>query len=561
MSSAAATTADPLPLQQTSTPADRLWLLIASAVFAALSLWFGFRGEGFVEADGCTHYLFSRFAIDHPYLLVNVWGRPLVTAVYALPAYFGGRTGVRLTSLVMAMVCALAVYRIARNQQYRHPSIAAICLFAQPMFFLHSFAELTELVFATVVVLAFWAYQQRMWMVMTVLIAITPVGRPEGFGFMIAAAVALLLHRRWWWILALPLPLVIWSWIGWVQYGSPDHVKWYQWLIHEWPYEAQSNYGSGPIWHYAAYLPAVVGPLLLPATLVGAVWCFRHGRLWDAWPWSPKRSTRLGPGFDVVPGTPTRNALTPSPGTPGEGWGEGSVSTSIDRSLSTKPSPLPADREREQAHRRRCDFVLAALPFGILLVHSIFWFFGKFSGGELRYLMVVAPCWALVTARGVERLATLLRLRHPILIAGLLAIVPLSVNRFYHVLPIDLSPDEQIAKRIAEQYRGHAMLTTEFPRIVTPVPTLFYFLDVCNTDSSKVGWWNREAIQRPQPGLFLIYETVLANYNSDARMVVPKELIEQSGWVLYEQYGPGWAVYLSPVSASGRATHDLLEKR
>src|SRR5690349_6535353 len=78
------------------------WLpiLVAGAIFAALSLWAGIASEGFLEADSCTHYQYARFALGEPHYLVNVWGRPFVTALYAVPAVLGGRIGVRVTSLI-----------------------------------------------------------------------------------------------------------------------------------------------------------------------------------------------------------------------------------------------------------------------------------------------------------------------------------------------------------------------------------------------------------------------------------------------------------------------------
>src|SRR5208282_2476961 len=97
--------------------------------------------------------------------LLNVWGRPLVTALYALPAQYG-LLGARLLSLALALLCGAVTYRLAREQGMTNPALAAICLFAQPLFFLHSFSELTELPFATLLVLAFWAYQRRRFAVM-----------------------------------------------------------------------------------------------------------------------------------------------------------------------------------------------------------------------------------------------------------------------------------------------------------------------------------------------------------------------------------------------------------
>lgn len=487
-------------------------LLLAIVVFAGLSSWAAKSSDGFVEADGCTHYLYARFAVEHPYLLVNVWARPLVTCINALPAYYFGRLGVRLTSLAIALICAIATYRIAVNQRYRLPVIATIFLFAEPLFFVHSFAELTELPFAVVVVLAFWAYQKRMWMVMTVLIAITPLGRPEGFGFVLLAVFALMCHRKWWWIAVLPMPLVLWSWVGWVAYGSPADMRWYQWLIRNWPYEANSNYGSGPIYHYIRYLPAIAGPLLVPAAIFGAICCLM--------------------GNDERKSVKDHNeSVTDSP---------------IHRLA------LIVHRLFGPSHRDRCDVVIAALPIGILLVHTIFWFFGKFSGGELRYMLVVGPFWALMAARGWEHFCRRASVAATILSAVALATLPMLTNLSYSVVPVRYVRPERIAQQITTWYQHDATAQKLFPRVLSSQPTFFYMMDLCPSGDPKTVSWTRDAVENPPPGTLMVYEPILATFNSDKRMVLNPDSVDKGKWVKLKDFEDGWSIYLSPRDAAGR---------
>ncbi len=508
--------------------------LIAMIGFAALSAWVAKASDGFVEADGCTHYLYARFAVDHPYLLVNVWARPLVTGINALPAYYFGRIGVRLTSLAIGLICAYATYRIAINQRYRLPVIAVLFLFAQPLFFVHSFSELTELPFAMVVILAFWAYQQREWMVMTVLLSITPLGRPEGFGFILAAAFALICHRKWWWLIIIPLPLVLWSWTGWVAYGAssqPPEVKWYKWLIINWPYEANSNYGSGPIYHYIRYLPAIAGPLLVPAAIFGAYWCLRYGRLFS-WPTQG--------GFRV----------------PGPGFREEATNTAL------RPEPETRNPKPDSSHRRTCDFVIAALPLGILLVHTIFWFFGKFSGGELRYMLVVGPFWALMTARGWEWFCRRASLRMTIFSAIVLTVAPAMVNLAYQVVPVNYVRPELNAQQITNWYKHDQTAQKLFPRVLSPQPTFFYMMDLCPSGDPKAVGWTRDAVENPPTGTMMVYEPILATYNSDKRMVLNPDSVAKGKWIKLQELADGWVIYLSPIDAEGNlVTADSLPNK
>ena len=123
-------------------------ILISILTFAALSLALSITSDGFLEADGCTHFMYAKFALAEPHYLLNIWGRPVCTAVCAIPAQLGGRFAVRCTSLALAVGVSFVAYAIARKQGFRKPELALIFTLAQPLLFLHSFAELTELPFA-----------------------------------------------------------------------------------------------------------------------------------------------------------------------------------------------------------------------------------------------------------------------------------------------------------------------------------------------------------------------------------------------------------------------------
>jgi Gpi18-like mannosyltransferase len=183
------------------------WL--ATAAFAACSIAAAVRSHGFLEADGGTHYILARHAFEYPPYLLDVWGRPVCTFVLAIGAELGGLVGAKLVSLCIAIGIAAVAQAIARGQQMRQPALAAIFTFGQPLLFLHSFSELTELPFALLLGLALLAYQRRQWGWMTALAAISPLARPEGFALLPIVLIALIAHRRFRWILILPMGIVL----------------------------------------------------------------------------------------------------------------------------------------------------------------------------------------------------------------------------------------------------------------------------------------------------------------------------------------------------------------
>jgi hypothetical protein len=60
-------------------------------------------------------------------------------------------------------------------------------------------------------------------------------------------------------------------------------------------------------------------------------------------------------------------------------------------------------------HRARCEVLIAVIPIGVLVVHSLLYWRGLMaSNGELRYMLTVAPFWgrAVDPRLGMGRRAT-----------------------------------------------------------------------------------------------------------------------------------------------------------
>jgi hypothetical protein len=251
-----------VPLATEAKPSIQ-WLpiLIAVSIFSALSVWMGVASVGFLEADGMTHYMSRRFALDQPIHLVSIWNRPFCVLLYCIPAKLGGLVGTRVMSLVLVLAMMLVTLAVARRLPIKRPTLAALLLLTQPLLFAHSFSELTEVPFALLLIVMFLAYQQRLFLLLAILAAIGPLARPEGFGVLLMVSLALIAHRRWYWLPILPIGLIVWSYTGWQAFGQPPEYPWWRWLPRNWPYSADSVYGSGSILRFVTILPAVVGPI------------------------------------------------------------------------------------------------------------------------------------------------------------------------------------------------------------------------------------------------------------------------------------------------------------
>ena len=269
-----------------------LILLLAMAVFAGFSVYFAYHSQSDLEADATTHFLMSRFAPREFHYYASVWGRPLCTLTYATVAWIGtpdeGRFAARLVSLVMALAVSALTYRISKRQKYPLPVIAGIAMLAQPIFFFHSFSELTEIPFTLFLALAFGAFQKRQFFLMALFVGILPLGRPEGFGFILMAETGLVGYRKMRWLPILFIPFLVWNFAGYkLSGGMPDgpaylrwvfNREWYLWVFHNNPYSAVSPYGHGKIYWFVICLPALISPLLFPFSLIGVGMIFKSLR-------------------------------------------------------------------------------------------------------------------------------------------------------------------------------------------------------------------------------------------------------------------------------------------
>jgi hypothetical protein len=504
---------------ETTAPAHLAAILIAIAIFASLSLFEAVKSDGFLEADSCTHYIYARYAFAEHHLFVNIWGRPVCTAVYSVGAHFAGRLGVRATSLLIAIGIALIARQIARGQGWPEPAstLAVIFTLAQPLVFLHSFSELTELPFALLVALGFWAYQRRWWFWFGLIVGITPLSRPEGFGLVLLAAGALVLHRRWWWLAVLVLPVVMWDYAGWLLYGQDG--PWWNWLRANWPYEAKSLYTPGPIYHFLLLMPVVTSPFVFPAMVVGAWVCLVGiGRVGEG---------ESGRGGDKDTSTPASSS-----------------------SLPLSPSPtLPLS----SSHLHRCDIIIAALPLLILVGHSLLYWRGKMaSNGELRYLLVVAPMWGLLAARGWAWTFARFSWRYPVRWAAAAALAPVVLHAFYPVLPLRQQPDWVEAERIAAWYRDEQS-HGEYPYLAVAHPGVLYHLDLSPSDGSRVREWRRDVLDEVPAGTIVVWDPIYGVFNSDKSRSISAEELVQAGWKEVQMPWSGdvsagkWRVFESSV--------------
>jgi len=331
----------------------------------------------------------------------------------------------------------------------------------------------------------------------SLLSGVLPTARPEGFGFVMLCLAALILHRRWLAIPFLLLPLFTWDLAGWIITARP--CPWYLWLVGAWPWSEQSLYGRGSIFTFAAALPLIVPPIVLPATLIG-----------------------------------------------------------IGVSLRSRGDFRALIRD----HEARCRFFVAAIPVTVLLVHSVLRAVGKFgSFGEARYLLIAAPLWAVCSARGWEWVFQRLHCPESPRWAVAAICAPIFVNVFYPFVPVGLSQDWQAAARFADAYSS-GDLRRRYPRVVAAHPGVHYFLDIDPTANARRDAFTRTLVASPPPGAVLVWDPILSARNATAEDAECLDAIRAAGWVPVPALSAAanaratadtdptaWHVFTSPIPA------------
>jgi hypothetical protein len=163
----------------TDTGTDQRNATIALALMALLGVALIFLFPGSPEQDTDYHFLEARSAWSNPWLFVDVWGRPLYTTFYALPALLGF-TVARFFAVGIGLATAWQTWRLASDLCLDRAWLVVPLLLGQPVFFELFPDLLTEPLFALVFVVALrWHLRGRTGLGMLAA-SLLPLARPEG---------------------------------------------------------------------------------------------------------------------------------------------------------------------------------------------------------------------------------------------------------------------------------------------------------------------------------------------------------------------------------------------
>lgn len=246
-------------------PADTYQLarwLLATGMLVSVAFVFVTKNP-YDTGDSIGHYLYARYALQHPLNLLHSWAKPLFTLLLMGPAQLGFRA-VMLFQCGLVAASAWLSYRVAQRLQLPYAALAILYCYTAPDYFRIQFSGLTEPLFGLVLVGAValamagrpvWSAALASWL---------PFVRSEGFILLGIWVVYLAWQRQW---RALP-----WVALGYVVYSGAGAVALGElgWVFGRNAYPTISSYGHGDWSEYVVGLLFLLGWVGAVLVVLGA---------------------------------------------------------------------------------------------------------------------------------------------------------------------------------------------------------------------------------------------------------------------------------------------------
>ena len=215
--------------------------------------------------DTYTHFLFAKYAFQHPENFVNHWGKPFFT-LFAAPFSQLGLKGVEAMNIGCGILSGVFAALTARSLGYKFHFLAVVFTVFAPVMYNGIFSSLTEPVAALVLIAGVYFYSIKNFKLGSIIFSFLILCRTEIFIFYPLFIFFLWGSKSLKSAPYLALGFVLYSFIGWPFYEDLF------WIITKQPYaDASAKYGSGGFWHYAESYDQVIHQLLSVLLLISLI--------------------------------------------------------------------------------------------------------------------------------------------------------------------------------------------------------------------------------------------------------------------------------------------------
>ena len=216
-------------------------LSLSAAMLVYVSLFSKTHYEG---SESIYHYFHSAAIIDHPYVALNHWGKPLFIALSAPFTYFGDK-GVMIFNTLVMLLSAFFTFKLGRKLGFKFAFPLVIFVLFAPVYFKFSQSCLTEPLFGLVAISSAYYFICEKYKVSAILISFIIYSRSEGMLFIPIYAFALILRKQY--------KIIPFLFTGFLFYSLVGFLigKGFLWYYYDYPYKAVVEaYGKGPFWHW-----------------------------------------------------------------------------------------------------------------------------------------------------------------------------------------------------------------------------------------------------------------------------------------------------------------------
>lgn len=235
-------------------------------IFFLVMFVLAYYSEGTIESgDSYQHYIMARYAPQHPFLLLDLWAKPVFTLV-TVPFAQLGFLGINVFNILCATLTGWFAYLIVRKLEIRLPLLSVFFSLFAPVYLVTLISGLTEPLFGLTMVMSIYLVITDRAMAAALIISLLPFVRNEGFLLLPLFALAFLYRRKWLAIPALGAGTLIYSIIGYFQFKD------FLWIMHNNPYKgADSLYGHGDLFHFVKNYKEILGVPMSFLFLAGVI--------------------------------------------------------------------------------------------------------------------------------------------------------------------------------------------------------------------------------------------------------------------------------------------------
>ena len=215
--------------------------------------------------DSTYHYLYAKYALEHPENFFDHWAKPIFT-ILAFPFAQFGFIGMKFFNLLMSLIACYFSYKTLRIFKTENTEWIAVILFSITLFVTNTFSGLTEPLSAAILMYSIYLILNNKTLPGVSVISFLPFVRSEGLIILGVFFIYLIVTKKYKYIVWLALGHLVMSIIGSFYYRD------FLWVFSKIPYaHISSVYGKGTWNHFVEQLFFQMGLIEYSLLIIGGI--------------------------------------------------------------------------------------------------------------------------------------------------------------------------------------------------------------------------------------------------------------------------------------------------